>query len=174
MTLVKQGHESLYTSHVSFLTPFDPGSAGWRTQGRMTNSATTQCWVHLILGCHKNRSKNKQKIKTPRPRTPSILSVLNLRCNRFLDPARAPLRLWIGFGIKSLYPVCGVGRCWGGNNHLIVEITGPDHYQNLINRSLARGWARRRISWKFVHELLRHHADIEINWQGWKCNPLQR
>lgn len=41
----------------------------------------------------------------------------------------------------------GGGR--GNNNHLMVEITDPDHYQNLIKRSLARGRSRQQTSWKF-------------------------
>lgn len=51
---------------------------------------------------------------------------------------------------------------WGkNNNHLIVEITDPDHYQNLINCSLARGWSLQQMSWKFVQEFLWHPADIQ-------------
>lgn len=67
MTLVTQGHESLSTSHVSFLTPFCPREGGRRGGGAKKEEeegaddkssivATTQCPVEpgswILLGCH--------------------------------------------------------------------------------------------------------------------------
>lgn len=139
MTLVKQGHESISTSHVAFLTPFLPREGcgrGWRSEegGRqMTNPgivATTQCRVRArewnsVQGVTKNRSTQKKlgeggsRLQGHRS-SPSFLKIRGEI--DFLTPASAPSGMWIGFGIKSLRPyicVCVEGR--GGernNNHL--------------------------------------------------------
>lgn len=99
--------------------------------------------------------------------------VLKFEVKSIFWPSEHTVRLRIGFWIKSLYPVSG----WVGvenNNHLIVEITDPDHYQNLINPSQAWGWSLWQISWKFVRGCFRHHADIQIKWQRWNCSFLER
>lgn len=140
MTLVKQGHESISTSHVAFLTPFLPREGcgrGWGSEegGRqMTNPgivAATQCRVRArewnsVQGVTKNRSTQKKTWGRgkPPPRTPKLPFFLKIRGEiDFLTPASAPSGMWIGFGIKSLRPiyvcVCVEGR--GGernNNHL--------------------------------------------------------
>lgn len=139
MTLVKQGHESISTSHVAFLTPFLPREGcgrGWRSEegGRqMTNPgivAATQCRVRArewnsVQGVTKNRSTQKKlgeggsRLQGHRS-SPSFLKIRGEI--DFLTPASAPSGMWIGFGIKSLRPyicVCVEGR--GGernNNHL--------------------------------------------------------
>ena len=121
----------------------------------MTNPgivAITQCRVRArewnsVHGVTKNRSTQKLGTGKPPPRTPKLPFFLKIRGEiDFLTPASAPLGMWIGFGIKSLRPiyvcVCVCVEGWGGernNNHLIVEITDPDHYQNLISCSLAPG-----------------------------------
>lgn len=138
MTLVKQGHESISTSHVAFLTPFLPREGcgrGWRSEegGRqMTNPgivAATQCRVRArewnsVQGVTKNRSTQKLGEGGSRLQghqsSPSFLKIRGEI--DFLTPASAPSGMWIGFGIKSLRPyicVCVEGR--GGernNNHL--------------------------------------------------------
>lgn len=138
MTLVKQGHESISTSHVAFLTPFLPREGcgrGWRSEegGRqMTNPgivAATQCRVlarewNSVQGVTKNRSTQKLGEGGSRLQghqsSPSFLKIRGEI--DFLTPASAPSGMWIGFGIKSLRPyicVCVEGR--GGernNNHL--------------------------------------------------------
>lgn len=67
MTLVKQGHESISTSHVSFLAPFAPGGGGLGKEGAGDKSgivATTQCRVEpgsrILFGCH---LKYEQKLE---------------------------------------------------------------------------------------------------------------
>lgn len=110
---------------------------------------------------------------SPPSRTLNIPWFLNSRWNRFFDPASIPLDFGLDLELNLYIQYVGG---WGveNNNHLIVEITDPDHYQNLINPSQAWGWALWQISWKFVRGGFRHHADIQIKWQRWKCSFLER
>lgn len=95
--------------------------------------------------------------RKPPSRTLNIPSFLNVRWNRFLDPVSVPLGFRLDLELNLYIQYVGGEN----NNHLIVEITDPDHYQNLISCSLAWGWRLQQISWKFVHEFLWHPADIQ-------------
>lgn len=183
MTLVKQGHESISTSHVAFLTPFLPREGcgrGWGSEegGRqMTNPgivAATQCRVRArewnsVQGVTKNRSTQKKTWGRgkPPPRTPKLPFFLKIRGEiDFLTPASAPSGMWIGFGIKSLRPiyVC----VWRGGEEretiiiLIVEITDPDHYRNLISCFAGSGLLS-PPNFMGICSFPRHPADTQIN-----------
>lgn len=183
MTLVKQGHESISTSHVAFLTPFLPREGcgrGWRSEeggGQMTNPgivAATQCRVRArewnsVQGVTKNRSTQKKlgeggsRLQGHRS-SPSFLKIRGEI--DFLTPASAPSGMWIGFGIKSLRPiyVC----VWRGGEEretiiiLIVEITDPDHYRNLISCFAGSGLIS-PPNFMGICSFPRHPADTQIN-----------
>lgn len=181
MTLVKQGHESISTSHVAFLTPFLPREGcgrGWRSEeggGQMTNPgivAATQCRVRArewnsVQGVTKNRSTQKLGRGKPPPRTPKLPFFLKIRGEiDFLTPASAPSGMWIGFGIKSLRPyicVCVEGR--GGernNNHL----NSGNHRSRSLSKSNQLFAGSGLISpphFMGICSFPRHPADTQIN-----------
>lgn len=176
MTLVKQGHESISTSHVAFLTPFLPREGcgrGWRSEeGGGADDKSRYCSHHTMPspspgvefcpGCHQKLGRGK-----PSPRTPKLPFFLKIRGEiDFLTPASAPSGMWIGFGIKSLRPiyVC----VWRGGEEretiiiLIVEITDPDHYRNLISCFAGSGLIS-PPNFMGICSFPRHPADTQIN-----------
>lgn len=149
MTLVKQGHESLSTSHVSFLTPFALGRGKVKKEGAddkpciVATNTKPSCAreFNSVLVPSKIWAESKEGRKggrKPRSRTHNSPSCLNLRWNRFLDPTSMPLGFGLDLELNLYIQYGGGGR---NNNHLIVEITDLDHYQNLIKCSLASGWS---------------------------------
>lgn len=165
-----------------FLHRFCPGKvvgeAGEAKKGggQMTNPgivATTQCRVRArewnsVQGVTKNRSAQKTWGRgKPSPRTPKLPFFLKIRGEiDFLTPASAPSGMWIGFGIKSLRPiyVC----VWRGGEEretiiiLIVEITGPDRYRNLISCFAGSGLIS-PPHFMGICSFPRHPADTQIN-----------
>lgn len=143
----------------------------------MTNPgivAATQCRVlarewNSVQGVTKNRSTQK-KLGEGGSRLQghqSSPSFLKIRGEiDFLTPASAPSGMWIGFGIKSLRPiyVC----VWRGGEEretiiiLIVEITDPDRYRNLISCFAGSGLIS-PPHFMGICSFPRHPADTQIN-----------
>lgn len=122
----------------------DKSSIVATTQCRVVPGSLCSVGVSFII-CGRTRRK-------PPWRTQNIPSFFDFEVKSISWPSKCTVRVWIGFGIKSLYPMGGRRN----NNHLIVETTDPDHYQNLINCCLPGGWSLHQISRKCVHEFFRY------------------
>lgn len=118
--------------------------------------------VEFCPGCHQKLGRGK-----PSPRTPKLPFFLKIRGEiDFLTPASAPSGMWIGFGIKSLRPiyVC----VWRGGEEretiiiLIVEITDPDRYRNLISCFAGSGLIS-PPHFMGICSFPRHPSDTQIN-----------
>lgn len=182
MTLVKQGHESISTSHVAFLTPFLPREGcgrGWRSEegGRqMTNPgivAITQCRVRArewnsVQGVTKNRSTQKlgeggSRLQGHR----SSPSFLKFEVKSISWPLRVH-RQGCGLDLElNLYVPIYVCVWRGGEERetiiiLIVEITDPDHYRNLISCFAGSGLIS-PPNFMGICSFPRHPADTQIN-----------